>query len=170
MPTIVRQAVSGDEAIVSAILIEAATWLIARDMSLWQPRELEAHSIAADVAAGLYYLAECDGEPAGTLRFQMTDPLFWPDVPQNEAVYVHRLAVRRRFSGGVVSGPFLDWSAAFGMSLGRAFVRLDCDAARPRLRSLYERNVFQYHSDRQVGTYLVARYERPIPANVADAL
>ncbi len=160
--TIVRQAGASDEAIVSAILTEAAAWLIARDMSMWQPGELEADSITADVAAGLYYLAESDGEPAGTLRFQMTDPLYWPDIPQDEAVYVHRLAVRRRFAGGAVSGPLLDWAAEAAASLGRGYVRLDCDAARLRLRSVYERNGFRYHSDRQVGPYLVARYELPV--------
>lgn len=162
MSTTVRQARTCDEATVSVILAEAAAWLIARNMSMWQQGELEADSITADVAEGLYFLAECDGVPAGTLRFQLSDPLFWPDVPQDEAVYVHRLAVRREFAGGRVSQRLLQWAAERAASLGRQFLRLDCDAARPRLRAVYEHFGFRYHSDRQVGPYLVARYEFPV--------
>lgn len=158
----IRQARPTDEANVAAVLAEAAKWLIARNMSLWQHGELAADSITADVAAGLYYLAECDGVPAGTLRFQMSDPLFWPDVPQDEAVYIHRLAVCRQFAGGLVSQQLLQWAADRGAALGRKYLRLDCDAARGKLRAVYEKFGFRYHSDRQVGHYLVARYELPL--------
>jgi GNAT superfamily N-acetyltransferase len=163
----IRQAGPNDEAIVSGVLTEAAEWLIARNMSMWQPGELEADSITAHVAAGMYYLAERDGEPAGTLRFQLSDPLYWPDLPQEEAVYIHRLAVCRKFAGGAVSGQLLEWAAERAASFGRAFVRLDCDAVRTRLRSVYERNGFRYHSDRQVGPYLVARYELQVVRRTA---
>jgi GNAT superfamily N-acetyltransferase len=134
-------------------------------MSLWQPGELAADSITADVAAGMYYLAECDGESAGTLRFQLTDPLFWPEVPQDEAAYIHRLAVRRAFAGGGVSRLLLQWAADRTAALGRRFLRLDCDAARLRLRAVYEKFGFCYHSDRQVGPHLVARYQLPLVAS-----
>ena len=133
MSCAIRQAQPCDEAIVSAILGEAAAWLIARDMSMWQQGELEADRITADVAEGLYFLAECDGVPAGTLRFQLSDPLFWPDVPQDEAAYIHRLAVRREFAGGTRVATALAMGGRAGRSLGRRFLRLDCDAARPRL-------------------------------------
>ncbi len=129
---------------------------------MWQQGELEADSTTADVAEGLYFLAECDGVPAGTLRFQLSDPKIWPDVPPDEAAFLHRLAVRREFAGGKVSGPLLEWATKRAASLGRRFLRLDCDAARLRLRAVYERFGFRYHSDRQVGPYLVARYELPV--------
>jgi GNAT superfamily N-acetyltransferase len=157
-----KQARPGEEAIVSTILGEAAAWLISRNLSMWQPGELESDSIVADVAEGLYFLAECDGQPAGTLRFQLSDPLFWPDVPQDDATYVHRLAVRRKYAGGKVSTLMLEWAAERTAALGRRFLRLDCDAARSQLRAVYERFGFRYHSDRQVGPYLVARYELPV--------
>jgi GNAT superfamily N-acetyltransferase len=158
----IRQARPNDETLVAASLAEAAAWLIARNMSMWQQGELAADCITADVAAGLYYLAECDGEPAGTLRFQLSDPLFWPDVPQDEAVYIHRLAVRREFAGGRASQQLLQWAADRAVALGRKYLRLDCDAARGKLRAVYEKFGFRYHSDRQVGPYLVARYQRSI--------
>jgi hypothetical protein len=52
------------------------------------------------IAASLYFLAEQNGEPAGVVRFQLEDQLFWPENPPGEAAYLHRFAVRRKFAGG----------------------------------------------------------------------
>ena len=46
--------------------------------------------------------------------------------------------------------------------LERRYLRLDCDASRPKLRRLYEELGFEFHSFRQVGAYYVARYEYPL--------
>jgi GNAT superfamily N-acetyltransferase len=109
-------------------------------------------------------LSPLDNEPVGTVMFLLADPLFWPDVSEDGA-YIHRLAVRRRFAGGVLSSVLLNWAVERTAMLKRNFLRLDCDAARPSLRAVYERFGFRYHSDRQVGPYLVARYEFPILAH-----
>jgi len=41
--------------------------------------ELAAEAIAAEVQRGMFVLAEVDQEPAGVIRFQLEDLLFWPD-------------------------------------------------------------------------------------------
>ena len=82
-----------------------------------------------------------------------------PDVPQTESAFVHRLAVRRRFAGGGISSALLDWAVERARLLGRDYLRLDCEASRPRLRAFYERFGFRHHSDREVGPYYVSRYE-----------
>ena len=115
---------------------------------------------------GIYYLAECENESAGVVRFQMEDPELWPDVPENSSAFLHRLAVRRRFAGQGVSTAILNWAVRRTRELGRGHLRLDCEAARPKLRAVYERFGFRHHSDRQVGPYFVARYELDVtPAN-----
>ena len=115
--------------------------------------------IAEDVRSGLSFLAKCDGEAAGTVRFQLEEELFWPDVPQDDSAFIHRLAVKRRFAGGEISSALILWAIARTHALGRRYLRLDCIASRPRLRALYERMGFRFHSNRQVGLYYVSRYE-----------
>jgi hypothetical protein len=44
-------------------------------------------------------------------------------------------------------------------ALPRRYLRLDCEASRPRLRAFYESFGFRYHSDKHVGPYHVSRYE-----------
>jgi hypothetical protein len=96
----IRQAKARDLDKVAGILREVARWLEESGMAMWRDDELSPIHIAEDVRSGLFFLAECDGEAAGTVRFQLEDKLFWPDVPQDDSAFIHRLAVRRRFAGG----------------------------------------------------------------------
>lgn len=155
----IRQALPQDVDTVADILREAARWLEENELGMWRDDELLPENIVADVHAGLHFLAECDGEPAGTVRFQLEDKLFWPDIPHHDSAFIHRLAVRRRFAGGEISSALLLWSIARTQAMGRRYLRLDCEASRPRLRAIYERIGFRFHSTKQVGPYFVARYE-----------
>lgn len=155
----IRQAQQEDVETVSHILGEAARWLIESGQPLWKENELLPPVLEADVAAGQFYIAECNGIPAGVVRYQLEDERFWPDVPMGEAAYLHRLAVSRAFAGRGIATALLDWAAARTRELGRTYLRLDCEASRPQLRGLYERYGFRHHSDREVGPYFVSRYE-----------
>jgi GNAT superfamily N-acetyltransferase len=75
------------------------------------------------------------------------------------SLYVHRLAVRRAFAGATVSHALLRFAADEAKRRGCSALRLDCIASRPKLRAVYERFGFRYHSDHHAGPYHVARYE-----------
>ena len=144
----------------TAILTDAARWVRRLDgTTMWVDDELAEGRIASEVDAGLFYVAECDGDIAGVLKFQLDDQLFWPDLATNNSAFIHRLAVRRNYAGRGVSTALLGWAVDHARSLGRQYLRLDCDAERARLRVVYERFGFRFHSFRQVGSYYVARYE-----------
>jgi GNAT superfamily N-acetyltransferase len=164
MDVLVRQATDADAAAVASVLFEAAAWLRERGMPLWLESEILPEEIGRHVREGLYFLAECGGEPAGVLRFQLSDPEVWPEVVQADSAFVHRFAVRRRFAGGGVSSSLLSWAARRASDLGRSYLRLDCEAGRPRLRAVYEGFGFRHHSDRQVGPFFLARYELAVRA------
>jgi GNAT superfamily N-acetyltransferase len=155
----IRQARPQDAQSVIAILGEAAQWLEQCGMGMWREDELLPARLIADVEAGLFLVADWKGKAAGVVKFQLEDSLFWPDVPQGQSAFVHRLAVRREFAGGRVSAALLRWAVERARSLGRDYLRLDCEASRLRLRAVYERFGFRHHSDRQVGPYFVSRYE-----------
>jgi GNAT superfamily N-acetyltransferase len=167
MNVAVRLAAPHEAGSVRAILMEAAAFAATRGMPMWRIGELDQHRIATEVEQGLFFLAWCNGEAAGTVKFQLDDPEFWPDRPDERAAYIHRLGIRRRFAGGLVSRALLDWAVAHARELNRQLLRLDCDAERASLRTIYERFGFVYHSDRQVGPYLVARYEYSLKVGAA---
>jgi GNAT superfamily N-acetyltransferase len=162
MGIFVEQAALADAKIVFDILLEAAAWLQQRDMSMWRDNELVPEVIAADVPEGFFFIGKCNSEIAGVIKFQLEDKKFWPDVPDGESAFIHCLAVRRRFAGGDVSNPLLRWAVDRARNLKRHFVRLDCEASRPKLRAVYERFGFRHHSDLSVPPYFVSRYEHEI--------
>lgn len=158
----VRQANIADLETVSEILTEAALWLDRQNMSLWQQEHISLSVIDRDIELGLFYIAFYEGMAAGVVKFQTEDLEYWPDINQSDSAFLHRLAVRRSFAGGAVSTQIFQWAVRYSRKLGRHFLRLDCVADRPRLRLVYEKFGFKHHSDRQVGSRFVARYEYEI--------
>jgi GNAT superfamily N-acetyltransferase len=163
MNIIIRQAEIADVQSVSAILTEAELWLEEQSIPLWSVQDLTVECLNEDVAAGCYFLAEEKGQPAGTFRYTMEDPVSWPDARDGESAFIHRVAVRRHYADGTVSTAMLHWAVDRTKTLGRQYLRLDCEASRTKLRQFYERFGFQYHSDKYIGPYHVARYEYAIP-------
>ena len=166
MTVVIRQAQPSEAVLVEAMLVEAAQWVDALGEVMWDVGELAPERIVAETAAGQFYLALADGEPAGAIRFQLEDTLFWPDLPDDHtSAFVHRLVVRRRFKGQGISKALLVWAVEHARALGRSHLRLDCDKSRPKLMALYEGLGFQFHSFRQVGPYYVARYVYPLSSS-----
>jgi GNAT superfamily N-acetyltransferase len=159
---VVRPARASETLIVSSILQEAAEWLCQRGDPLWSASELAPEAVGGDVDAGFYLLAFADAEAGGTARLTPEDPAFWPDAIPGEAAYIHRLAVRRAYAGGILSRVIVSWACHRAKNLGYAYLRLDCDAGRPRLCKLYDDMGFTFHSRRVVGPYTVARYQKPL--------
>ncbi len=157
----IRQANTADIGPLREILLEAVRWLEEEGEPLWREEDFPEEDLARDVQDGLYFLAECDDMAVGVVKFELSDELHWPDLPEDESVFLHRLAVRRSHAGGEVSSAILRWALDRAASLGRRYLRLDC-AKRPKLQAVYERFGFRWHSDRQVGPWLVARYEYPV--------
>ena len=158
----IRQATLEDIKTVSNILHEAALWLKQRNMTLWEEQEISAKAVFPDIQSGLFYIAFYGDYAAGVVKFQTEDLIFWSDIPHQDSAFIHRLAVRRSFAGGSVSTLLIRWAIDRSRQLGKRYLRLDCDAERLSLRSVYERFGFRHHSNRQVGAYFIARYEYEI--------
>jgi GNAT superfamily N-acetyltransferase len=156
---IVRQAEATDAAIVQEMLEEAAHWVDALGVVMWEEGELAPGRVDEEIAHGQFFIAEVSGDPAGAVKFQLEDQVFWPDRSEDDSAFIHRLVVRRRYRGFGVSSVLMRWAVERARAVGKEWLRLDCDASRPKLRQLYEGFGFQFHSFRQVGAYYVARYE-----------
>jgi GNAT superfamily N-acetyltransferase len=154
-----RQAQSSDAVVVQDMLEEAARWVDALGVVMWEEGELEPGRVDNEIAAGLFFIAEVSGDAAGAVKFQLEDELFWPDLIRGDSAFLHRLVVRRRYRGLGVSTTLMRWAVSRASAMGKRFLRLDCDASRAKLRRLYEEFGFRFHSFRQVGAYYVARYE-----------
>ena len=95
----------------------------------------------------LYFVADAGDEIAGIVKFQLQDNSL--AGRSDEAAFVHRLAVRRSYG----------W---WEHSARGAGLRLDCEGHGPDSGRFTSDSDSAYHSDRQVGPYLVARYEQEL--------
>jgi GNAT superfamily N-acetyltransferase len=155
----IRVAAPSEAKLVSTILTEAAAWLEGRGIPLWSPEQVSLAAVSPEVQARLYYLAWAGPVAVGTMRLTTSDPAFWPEAAPGEALYLHRLAVRRAAAGGQVSSQLLRWASGQATAIGARYLRLDCETFRLSLRGVYERFGFQYHSERVVTRAVVARYQ-----------
>src|SRR4029078_9488163 len=130
-----RQAPSADADAIVETLAEAARWVEELDGTImWVEGELEQERVRAEADAAMFVVGEVDGLVASAMRFQLKDRLFWPDLDGADSAFVHRLAVRRAFAGQGISTALLEWSVDRARTLGKGYLRLDCDAERSRLR------------------------------------
>src|SRR5258705_6188895 len=81
------------------LIREAADWLIRRQMPLWGPNELSYEELVSVARKGELVIGRVGDEAAACMYLHDEDRLFWPHVAQCEAFYIHRLAVKRRYSG-----------------------------------------------------------------------
>lgn len=115
--------------------------------------------MAADVANGLYFVARVNNKIAGVMKFELEDPVFWPELAASSSAFVHKLTVRRTSAKQGVSTALLTFAKSRAAALGRPMLRLDCVADRAGLRQLYEGFGFSLHSTVQKGAQWFARYE-----------
>lgn len=121
------------------ILREAAQWMIDSGNANWDPAAFTAATVRQTPSAAVY-LAFVDGEPAGTLQLMEHDPFYWPNLADPyDALFVHKLAVCRRFAGQGIAYKMLDIVCDLAREKGKAFVRLECRGDRPKLRAFYGR-------------------------------
>ena len=146
----------------SSILLEVAGWLEAKGQPLWTAEELAPAALLESYNLEEMRLGVVSGQPAAAMVVQNRDEFFWPDVPEGESLFIHKLAATRRLKGRGVAVAMLDWVKERAAEQGIAHLRLDCAADRPRLCLFYEEYGFRRVGRRLLGHYDAAFYELPL--------
>ena len=121
-----------------SILLEAAAWGAARGTGIWSETELRSIDFAAAARAGELVIGHEGTAPAATMLLQTSDPIYWPHDAPGDALYVHKVAVRRAFAARGWLPRLIEFASAQARARSIARLRLDT-ILRPQLRSMYER-------------------------------
>lgn len=154
------------------LLEEVADWLEARAIKQWRSGNfrLSAAYYARSIQLDEVQLAFVGDELVGTLRLLLREPIVWPEVVEDDGVYVYNLAVRRAWASKRLGRQMLEWAEDRARSLGRRYVRLDCLADNHFLRGYYVQAGFEERGEidapfpAPVGTLRLLRYERQVRA------
>jgi len=156
----IRPCQAGDVATVAGLLDEATIWVGERGFEQW-PLPFPHDEVAAAIARGEVYLAEIDREPVATVTLLWDDRTYWGGRPQ-DAAYVHKLAVSRACAGQRIGSAIVEWADGTARARGRDFLRLDCLADNPGIRTYYERMGFEHRGDLVVNGKNMSLYERHV--------
>ena len=155
----------------SSLIIEAAHWLEREGKTLWNPLELTPEAVLERYRLDELFLATLESKSVGTAVLQDTDPLFWPNVLEGEALYAHKLSIARAHAGKGLGRALLDAVRAEAQAWGRQFLRLDTSSKHLPLCAFYENYSFIKVGERQVGPYPVHLYQLEVKSssNVFDS-
>jgi ribosomal protein S18 acetylase RimI-like enzyme len=154
------------------LLEEVADWLAGRGIAQWRPgtfRLSEAY-YAESIKQNEVYLAFVGDDLVGTLRLLLREPIAWPEIVNDDAVYVFNLAVRRQWARQRLGARLLEWAADQASVRGRSYVRLDCLADNAFLRRYYseagfvDRGEIDTRWPEPVGALRLRRYEKTVKA------
>jgi len=124
------------------ILREASRWTSTFGQPIWLAESFTVEEQRNHAAAGEQVGGFEDSKMAACMRLQRKDRVFWPDDPPGEALYVHKLAVRRASSGKGWTARMIDWAKRECRKENAPALRLDT-AANTKLPQFYERLGFQ---------------------------
>jgi GNAT superfamily N-acetyltransferase len=136
-----------------AVLREVAQWLVDSGQEMWQLDTLTPGNLFDEYTRGNGYVMYADGVPAATFILQWKDPLYYPDVPDGTAGFIHKVAIRRAFAGKGLFGPILDFCRQACRERGIGQIQLETDATRPALMRFYERQGFVPTYQKEVGEF-----------------
>ncbi|UFS95440.1 GNAT family N-acetyltransferase [Nocardia huaxiensis] len=106
--------------------------------------ETFVRSVAQAIRGGETWIAEIDGEPAGTITVNdRADEGLWSPGELADAVIVHYMIVDLRFAGQRVGDALLAHAAMLARTRHRTWVRLDAWTTNPGLHDYYRRAGFR---------------------------
>jgi ribosomal protein S18 acetylase RimI-like enzyme len=117
---------------------------------MWQLDTLTPANLLDEHTQNNCYVLYIDSEPAVAFILQWKDPLYYHDVPDNTAGFIHKLAIRRQFSGQNLFTHVLDFCRNECLARNIHEIQLETDATRPALLRFYERHGFEPTYQKQI--------------------
>jgi len=157
-----------------ALLEDVAAWLEERGIAQWRVGSFResVDYFAESIKSQEVMLAFLRDELVGTLRVLLREPVVWPEIVEDDAVYIYTLAVARRWADQQFGRRLLEWAANYAVSMGRSYVRLDCVVDNQFLRRYYQQAGFvdcgeiDARYPEPIGTLRLQRYQQRVHVRV----
>jgi len=146
---------------VEEILKDSVAWLEQKGLgNLWTMEKCEWSSLKISYQIEDFYVLYVGQEAAACMAFTRQDLTYWEDPGDGAALYLHKLAVKRKYAGQNISSRMIAFAKEKAAEESRRYLRLDCNAERTRLRKVYEDCGFELVKEyRTSAGYPIALYE-----------
>ncbi len=158
-----RQASILEFDLVYNILYENAIWIQSKGVFQWPIDWLESirPEIKASIDSGLFYVIELDRKLVATVELRSNPEEIWKN-DQAKALYIHKLAICRKYSDKDLGREFLTLIKSKAKDNNINYLRLDCVAHNHRLREYYESCEFELKGIVETTEVNLALYEHQI--------
>lgn len=112
-----------DDAIIT--MREVAKWCENTGKNMWRADILTKEILMEGLSEDNFYVGKVGNDIASSMIIQWHDPLFWPEIKQNESGFVHKLCVRRAYSGRGVAKLMIEYAITECKNKGIETLRLD---------------------------------------------
>lgn len=146
--------------IASEIITEAAAWLIENNKPLWTINQLTPERLLQTYSEDSFYVGWKGNIAVCAMVLLWHDPYFWPHIPLNESGFIHKLSVKREFSGMGYPQKMIKYAEEKCIKRDIKALRLDCAGDRPELCQFYENYGFIQIDRKKIGEFDVALFEK----------
>jgi GNAT superfamily N-acetyltransferase len=137
-----------------------------RPGSFAAPDSVGMSRLRTDLERNSLYLVLLGNRAVATFSLLETDAIYWPSAG-NDALYLHRFAVRRDAAGA--GRRAVDWIVEEARRRGREYIRLDCLAENPGIRRYYERCGFAAVDETVIDEVRFSLYEMRVTTDARSA-
>lgn len=120
------------------LLLANATWLHERGIEQWPVDWMEGQreEIRIAVEIGRFFVALHEGHAVAVVELRDEPEALW-SYDRVNSLYIHKLAVDRRFSGKGIGRQLLNRIQLLAQERGYTYMRLDCVANNSWLKNYY---------------------------------
>ncbi|MEJ8841522.1 GNAT family N-acetyltransferase [Lacibacter sp. H375] len=115
--------------------------------------------IEKDIDAQLLFKILSNDQVVGIFTIYYSDPLIWREMEKNDAIYIHRVVLNRKFQGIKLFKLALDWTMEHARERGLNYIRIDTWAANEKIISYYKNYGFRFIENYTTGD----TEELPVP-------
>lgn len=121
-----------------SVMREVAAWGREQGYRVWPDEWLTREELVTpDAREEDFCIGTVAGETACAFILQWRDTEYWPDAPQMEAAYLHKLCVRRRFAGKGMTKQVVEAVREECRRRGVRYIRLDTGLDEGVVRKIY---------------------------------
>lgn len=132
------QVCRGDAETAINIMKEVTEWCRSVGLKIWKDEQLTREKLLIDIDEDNFYIGKVSDSNACCMILQWNDTLFWPKAKENEAGYMHKLCVRREYSGKGLSQKMVEFAVEECRRRNVGYLRLDAGWYKEKLHNLYE--------------------------------
>lgn len=137
----IRPAQSEDLDQIVTLIRETATWLKSKDIHQWSNSYPVSRLEKEFLKSELFVVLNEAQSIVGTVSLSKDKGEVWPE-DESPALYLHRLAIFRKYSGQKLGAQIMDWAVEFCKEKQYKHLRLNCDKTNPFLSGYYRQYGF----------------------------